>query len=946
MTNINGASSVNDRQGHLNRLLDAVKQCQVRFGGKKELATDSDSRVSCLCSSWEVVLQHGMRHTKKALSTLKQVSEMTGLTKMTGVLAEIKNLETEPAFWQFVKEYLNKHELQRYAMLKNIHTDAGRGRAWLRSAFNEHSLERYMHMMIGDDSLLVQYYEDWAFLRDQERSSMLPMMAAGLGSILFAITIDDPELNTIRPAQGLLDLPFNHAMAPVHDEDQKPVIAGEAAINENVKVKKEKRKKKKVAKLVSFDENTGSSSTRPRVVSPEPNFSPALSDKSFDSAFSADYYMTNILPQEKAPDLLTSSLAEPLVSTSASSSTGTFVTPRSDTDINVTASYQASAPEANSTLSNVKSNSFSSLVSENGHSGNSQMRNQPGASLSPENQAELNTSAINESFVTNLQKLDTSLGTGSADRQGLSLTGLTLGQRVVPLVELNQGAIKDDQSEVSSIYTSAPTSPVSLTSGTTFDTPPPPVERRLTTGIRRSPSQTSRASSTSESDYGMLFVASTESGAPLTPITNSSGSASDFMMTMCSKTDDTASVDSANLPDYSSYSESGVYALAIAQRGLIESHSSHGLRTAGDGSYGPEKMDSPGPVKHETMSTEELKQAVVAMMLRKDEVEEQNRCLRNMLDQEIEMSAGLKAEMEEIRKEDQSVAERDQSKIQALSRENELLKHQLKKYVNAVQLLRREGLAAEAKTGIHLDAPQPPLPPEKPAVDYSFEASEFEKKLIQVAEMHGELMEFNEVLHRQLNAKENELKRLKQDIIELRGPLGYDGQSTDNLSISSDSDMMSAASRPIVNIWIPSVFLRGTGSDAHHVYQLYIRIRDVEWNVYRRYAQFHELHVKIKKHNPILNTFEFPPKKALGNKSNKFVEERRRKLQTYIRRVLNWMLQKHADVAGSITKEKLIEIIPLLGDIPPPDKKGRKKTPAKAATSQPEPPTTPQYQGL
>jgi hypothetical protein len=57
---------------------------------------------------------------------------------------------------------------------------------------------------------------------------MLPMMAAGLGSILFAITIDDPELNTIRPAQGLQ---FNQNMSPVDDEDQKPVIAGEGSVN-------------------------------------------------------------------------------------------------------------------------------------------------------------------------------------------------------------------------------------------------------------------------------------------------------------------------------------------------------------------------------------------------------------------------------------------------------------------------------------------------------------------------------------------------------------------------------------------------------------------------------------------------------------------------------------------------------------------------------------------
>ena len=31
-------------------------------------------------------------------------------------------------------------------------------------------------------------------------------------------------------------------------------------------------------------------------------------------------------------------------------------------------------------------------------------------------------------------------------------------------------------------------------------------------------------------------------------------------------------------------------------------------------------------------------------------------------------------------------------------------------------------------------------------VDYHFEASEYEKKLVQVAEMHGELLEFNEHL--------------------------------------------------------------------------------------------------------------------------------------------------------------------------------------------------------
>ena len=40
--------------------------------------------------------------------------------------------------------------------------------------------------------------------------------------------------------------------------------------------------------------------------------------------------------------------------------------------------------------------------------------------------------------------------------------------------------------------------------------------------------------------------------------------------------------------------------------------------------------------------------------------------------------------------------------------------------------------------------------------------------------------------------------------------------------------------RPLINIWIPSVFLSGSASTTHHVYQVYLRIRNEEWNIYRR----------------------------------------------------------------------------------------------------------------
>lgn len=50
-----------------------------------------------------------------------------------------------------------------------------------------------------------------------------------------------------------------------------------------------------------------------------------------------------------------------------------------------------------------------------------------------------------------------------------------------------------------------------------------------------------------------------------------------------------------------------------------------------------------------------------------------------------------------------------------------------------------------------------------------------------------------------------------------------------------------------------------------------MRIRDDEWNVYRRYAQFYALHKMLKKKDPIVNTFDFPPKKTIGKKVSFFL---------------------------------------------------------------------------
>ena len=52
---------ISDRQKLQEELLGAAKLCHVRFGGKAELATESDQCVSRLCYAFEAVFRHGLR---------------------------------------------------------------------------------------------------------------------------------------------------------------------------------------------------------------------------------------------------------------------------------------------------------------------------------------------------------------------------------------------------------------------------------------------------------------------------------------------------------------------------------------------------------------------------------------------------------------------------------------------------------------------------------------------------------------------------------------------------------------------------------------------------------------------------------------------------------------------------------------------------------------------
>ncbi|VVC40089.1 Hypothetical protein CINCED_3A010372 [Cinara cedri] len=213
-----------------------------------------------------------------------------------------------------------------------------------------------------------------------------------------------------------------------------------------------------------------------------------------------------------------------------------------------------------------------------------------------------------------------------------------------------------------------------------------------------------------------------------------------------------------------------------------------------------------------------------------------------------------------------------ETKITDLIRENDLLKHQLRKYVSAVQLMKQDENESE-------------------------ETKLYQQKLIQVAEMHSELIELNDRLYKQIVVKDNCIMKLRTELVSLRGPLPSDEIPHTN-----------------IHLWVPSAFLVGRMNDPHHVYQIHVRILNEEWNVYRRYSQFTEFHKQLKKQYNVISTIPLPPKKTIGNKGANFVEERRKKLQIYLRQIMNFLITLNRILINSPNKYKLVSLVPFFSE--------------------------------
>ena len=71
---------------------------------------------------------------------------------------------------------------------------------------------------------------------------------------------------------------------------------------------------------------------------------------------------------------------------------------------------------------------------------------------------------------------------------------------------------------------------------------------------------------------------------------------------------------------------------------------------------------------------------------------------------------------------------------------------------------------------------------------------------------------------------------------------------------------------------------------------------------------------ELKKADSQVATYDFPPKKTVGNKADKVVEERRKRLQAYLRRIVNLLVATNPALSAKPDKESVLLLMPFFSE--------------------------------
>ncbi|KAH8319187.1 hypothetical protein KR067_012905 [Drosophila pandora] len=235
-TQLGGSTFGLRREDIFRRFQESAHQISSNFKGK-ELVTEQEESVQELCDSLEELLGYGLRQSING-TTFSAASFIQNMHEMVSGNSSITSNNNETTFWDFCQSHLTPHERQRYLDLKQIWTNVGRGRAFIRASLNEKRLHSHVLTWLSDEEQLNRFYTPWSLLLNEEVTKQLPKIVDSLKDVFFSLNVDTTDLNAPRRSAGLQQLkeePVIYAPNPVpviSRQRNRPGVAIERHIEE------------------------------------------------------------------------------------------------------------------------------------------------------------------------------------------------------------------------------------------------------------------------------------------------------------------------------------------------------------------------------------------------------------------------------------------------------------------------------------------------------------------------------------------------------------------------------------------------------------------------------------------------------------------------------------------------------------------------------------------
>jgi sorting nexin-29 len=151
-------------------------------------------------------------------------------------------------------------------------------------------------------------------------------------------------------------------------------------------------------------------------------------------------------------------------------------------------------------------------------------------------------------------------------------------------------------------------------------------------------------------------------------------------------------------------------------------------------------------------------------------------------------------------------------------------------------------------------------------------------------------------------------QKLKERILELEAQVVE--LQLENARLKNLMDAPKITTLSNFTVAIPKAVLKKSTTKNYYTYEIIIKSKfDLdEWTIFKRYRDFYQLHKKLKKENILVKALDFPPKKKIGNMDFEFVEQRRQRLQVYLRHLISLL----PEIASCDSRQSLEEKFPFL----------------------------------